>query len=224
MKKFIALILALLLAQTAFASTPNFNDVGDDEIYRSGIEYLANLGVINGNPDGSYKPLNTVNRAELVKILVEAQGASSAASGCFPDLQAGAWYESYVCVAHDLGWVQGYQDGNFRPGQAVSFVEALKIVYKAYQLPYDDNANPWYRDLVNQASNSNYIPHTISAFDSGLQRNQMADLVARIEKDRAGELDQYLGDRADIVVTYDTITDGIDLTQLKKIILCAESC
>lgn len=232
MKKILTIILALALAPTALADAIQFNDVDDSEIYKDGIEYLADLGLVNGHPDGSYKPLDTINRAEMVKILIEATGAYSNGTsvgeefyepGCFPDLQAGAWYEGYVCTAYRLGWIQGYQDGTFKPGQTVSFVEALKIVYKSYQFSYDEAATPWYKDLVVQASEFNYIPHTIHSFNGGLQRNQMADLVARIEKEKSGQLSEYLGSRDNIVVTYDSITEDLNLTELESVTLCAKA-
>jgi len=231
MKKIITIILALIVAPTALAGSIQFKDVKDSEIYKDGIEYLANQGLINGHPDGTYKPHDTINRAEIVKILIETKAIYSDGGrvasefytpGCFPDVQAGAWYEGYVCLASDLGWVQGYQDGTFKPEQAVSFVEALKIVYKSYEFEYDSNDAPWYRDLVEQASENNYIPHTISSFNDGLQRNKMADLVTRIEKDHDGHLQNYLGDRANIVVTYETIFDGLDLSKMEVFTLCAD--
>ena len=114
-----------------------------------------------------------------------------------------------------MGWVVGYEGGSlFKPNQDVTFVEGLKITYMGFGLDYVEGDEIWYKDTVANASMYNYIPFTISDFNAGLQRDTMADLVTRIIKHSKEELDTYLGDRADIVVTYDTIDAGEDLSEL----------
>lgn len=222
------------IATPALAST--FPDVPDTETYKTAIDFLSDMGIVQGNPDGTFRPLNTLNRAEMLKIITEGSlkyhktndaTASTdntgildnfASKSCFNDVQANIWYTKYVCYGKEKGWVTGYDGGKtFKPTQNVNFVEALKMSYKAFGLSYDDKANPWYKDLVDNASSKNYIPFTITAFSQDLQRAQMADMITRMIKyDKGGtELEAYLGARNDTVVTYDTIEKGQDLSKLE---------
>lgn len=215
-------------ASAATSSAKTFSDVDDNEIYKTGIEFLASKGIVNGYPDGTYKPLITLNRAEMLKIIAggsaklnnlpEDEFDAYSSQNCFSDVKANQWFTKYVCYAKDKGWVEGYENGKyFRPSQNVTFVESLKITYKGMNISYNENATPWYKDLVELSSTKNLIPHTIKSFDENLKRNQMADMIARMIKFNEGEeiLEEYLGNRADIVVTYETISKGQDLSLLE---------
>ncbi len=227
-KTVLAIALTMLISTTALAQAV-FSDVSDSTTYKKGIEFLASEKIINGHPDGTYKPENTLNRAEMIKII--AQGAATyfdweknifksyTSKSCFTDVHSNLWYTKYICYGKEKGWVKGYDDGTFRPEQTVSFVEGLKITLSGFDLGYTESTEPWYKDAVNKASDSNYIPPSINGFANGLKRGEMADMVSRIIKAETGELDEYLGDLADLVVTYEIIESGINLTDLETVTL-----
>src|SRR3989344_1981566 len=135
------LILAtlLFLQPLAALAVPIFPDVTEGSPFQADIETLVRAGVVHGNPDGTFAPDNTVNRAEMLKMLYLATGRtpSADAKGCFKDVVTGSWYEPYVCDAalpiHRF--VQGYNDGTFRPNAPVSRVEALKMIFEIFELP-----------------------------------------------------------------------------------------
>ena len=227
------LFLSFIFA--AHASAKTFSDIDNGEIYKTGIEFLASKGIINGYPDGTYKPLNTINRAEMLKIIAEGsmklnnmyedEFDAYSSQNCFSDVKANQWFTKYICYAKDKGWVEGYENGKyFRHAQNVTFVESLKITYKGMNISYNGNANPWYKDLIGKSAMKNLIPHTIKSFDENLKRNQMADMIARMIKFNEGEdvLEEYLGDRTNIVVTYETILAGQDLSLLETEIITPE--
>lgn len=116
-----------------------FSDVPGDHKNVQAIIYLQQNGVINGYPDGTFKPENYVNRAELLKILVGGKGIFPDAAmynNCFPDVK-NDWYAPYVCYAKKEGWVGGYPDGTFKPDKTINKVEALKMLLnsQSVQLP-----------------------------------------------------------------------------------------
>lgn len=116
-----------------------FSDVPSDHKNLQAIIYLREHGVINGYEDGTFKPGNYVNRAELLKILVGGKGIqpdAAAYNNCFPDVKDD-WYARYVCYAKAEGWVGGYQDGTFKPEKTINKVEALKMLLnsQSIQLP-----------------------------------------------------------------------------------------
>lgn len=205
-----------------------FSDVDDKQMYSTAIEFLTSNDIVKGYPDGTYGPEKILNRAELLKIIAEGSAKNSNQSPdifdsydnakCFNDVKASQWYTKYICYAKANNWVIGYEDGKyFKPDQKVTFVEALKMTFKAFSLEYDEISYPWYHDLVDQASHANYIPFNVNGFNVKLHRDQMADLVTRILKANEGikALANYLGDRAEIVVSYETLEQGLDLSTLK---------
>lgn len=226
--KLLFVLSAFLLStsQGAFAQT-NFPDVPSTEMYASGIQFLKDQGIVHGYPDGRYRPANSINRAEMMKVIIEGYAEFTnqdtsfltqyADDKCFDDVPRNEWYTKYVCYGKATGIVVGFDNGQFfRPAQMVTFVEALKITMEVLDIEYE-TSTPWYRDLVVTASESNYIPHSISAFQGQLKRNQMADMIARMLKDDTDQLPQYLGDRVNVRATYETILAGRDLSKLRKI-------
>ncbi len=228
--RFTSFLATLSVAVFFFTTTPAsaFSDVDDKQIYSAAIEFLSSNGIVSGYPDGTYGPEKILNRAELLKIIAEGSAKNSNQSPdifdsydnakCFNDVKASQWYTKYICYAKANKWVIGYEDGKyFKPDQKVTFVEALKMTFKAFSLEYDEISYPWYHDLVDQASQANYIPFNMNGFNVNLHRDQMADLVTRILKAKEGikVLSSYLGDRAEIGVSYETLEQGLDLSTLK---------
>jgi len=69
------------------------------------INFLKENGIISGYSDGTFKPTNPLNRAELLKILVEGVGYSpdeNVYKNCFSDVKED-WYAKYVCYAKEQG-------------------------------------------------------------------------------------------------------------------------
>ena len=112
-------------------SYPTFKDIGMGSWYYRYIVYAKEYAIIEGYPDGSFKPDNTINRAEALKILVEMAGLSAGTGTTgFPDVNESAWYSGYVKTAVDLGVVSGYLDGTFGPANNLTRAEAAKIMVK----------------------------------------------------------------------------------------------
>ncbi len=126
-----------------------FSDVDSDNKNVTAIEYLKNNGVISGYSDGTFKPENALNRAELLKILVEGLGVTPDATqyaNCFPDVTT-EWYAKYVCYAKEQGWVEGYPDQSFKPANEVNKVEALKMLLEVFDVDLEEPSSSPYSDV-----------------------------------------------------------------------------
>jgi hypothetical protein len=98
---------------------------------------LRESGVVAGYADGTFRPSQLLNRAELAKLVVgvglgELSGVER--HHCFPDV-ASEWFAPAVCEAQMRGVVRGYPDGMFRPAGLVNRAEALAILGRAFDLP-----------------------------------------------------------------------------------------
>ena len=218
MKK--SLILSLAFLMIGGSATATFFDVSEDDFYYKSIDFLDEKDIVNGYQDGSFKQENQINRAEMLKIVVGARFVGQDRSflndysgqACFNDIAPNQWYTSYVCYAKEQGWVQGYEDGNFRPDSFINFVEGLKIVLEVFQVPHNEG-NPWYRGVVQAAADDNLIPLTIKDFAQFISRSEMADMIARKVKFDEGELDQFLGEaRSALKVDYASIEAKKDVS------------
>lgn len=145
--------------------------------YEKAIQYLYNENVISGYDDGTFKPNQVVNRAELMKIIVESVFGTPDEEtylGCFPDVQED-WYAKYVCYAKEQNWIQGYPDGTFLPDQNINKAEALKILVNAYgytipgavndELFKDVDTSAWYAPFVKTANDKGLLPQSYEGAD-----------------------------------------------------------
>lgn len=157
MKKILALMVTLMLCLTVFTgfSASAFSDVTEEHVHMSAITYLAEKGVINGYEDGSFKPENTITRAEFVKMMLEFLGFGNVYGEAivktnFTDVDAKTmtvttkneagedvtttnhsgqhWAAGYIKLAVDKGVVNGYGDGRFGPDDPVKYEEAIKMI------------------------------------------------------------------------------------------------
>jgi len=201
MKKYIALAFATLILfcfiYTANAQT--FTDIPSTNINKDAIEFFKSNSVIQGYSDGTYKPDNRINRAEFVKILAASQTGESEIKSCmekhsnrandwdyhpFKDVSFGDWFAGYVCVAKDKGWISGYADGSFKPGEYINFAEASKIITKALSVTPDTTGtnNEWFAGFVNALAEKKAIPTTIQFFDKDITRGDMVEIMWRVEE------------------------------------------
>ena len=133
MKKILLLsiMIAVLLTSFGFAKS-TFPDVAGTK-YEDAVTSLNKNGVINGFPDGTFRPQSYVTRAELCKLLVEALDLKQYGNpiSSFLDVNYSDWYYEYVKAAVDNGIIIGYNDGTFRPNNNVSYSEMITMLIRA---------------------------------------------------------------------------------------------
>ncbi|MED4543931.1 S-layer homology domain-containing protein, partial [Lysinibacillus sphaericus] len=128
-KKFVATAATATLVASAIvpvASAAGFSDVAGND-HEVAINALADAGIINGYADGSFKPNQTINRGQVVKLLgryLEAQGQEIPADWNskqrFNDLPVTAEEElvKYAALAKDAGVFNG-SNGNLNASQTM---------------------------------------------------------------------------------------------------------
>ncbi|GMK49019.1 hypothetical protein PghCCS26_61490 [Paenibacillus glycanilyticus] len=167
------------LAVPAFAATPA--DVVGKPV-QSAVEALTALGIINGYADGTFKPDNTITRAELAKIVIVATGNESAATlmantaPSFKDVKKGVWYTGYINAAAAKGFIQGY-NGNFRPNDTIKFEEVTAILVRA--LGYKDKylSGSWPYNVLLQANEVGLFNGVELAQGTNATRGVVAELT-----------------------------------------------
>ncbi|MDY0255883.1 S-layer homology domain-containing protein [Gudongella oleilytica] len=139
MKKSLALVLALIMVLSSFSfvsAAPDFADVKGTK-YEDAVARLELLNVLKGYPDGSFKPENTITRAEFAAVAVRAKGLAGVAEAAkglpsgFSDVPAGHWAAGYVGVAGSTGIVNGIGGGLFAPNAPVKYEEAVTMLVRA---------------------------------------------------------------------------------------------
>ncbi len=95
---------------------------------KSQIESLIERGVITGYPDNTFKPNNTITRAEFITMTNKAYSFTETATIDYTDVPASAWYAAEIAKAKAAGYIAGYEDGTMRPDAQITRQEAAKII------------------------------------------------------------------------------------------------
>lgn len=107
-----------------------------DDIYghwaETYIESLYCRGVVSGRTSYLFEPDSNITRAEFLKIALLNAGYNPAGYNgeTFTDVYEGDWYYSYVSLAEDHDFIDGYYDGTFKPNNPINRAEALVILIR----------------------------------------------------------------------------------------------
>lgn len=98
------------------------------------ITQWQSKGLIQGYEDGTFKPGNTITRAEFVTLMNNAKGFWSEGGINFSDVKNGSWFYSAVARAVAAGYVKGYSDGSFKPNNTITRAEAAVMIANTAKL------------------------------------------------------------------------------------------
>ena len=122
-------------AESAYAE--RFSD-DDSSAHEDNIEAIAAQGVTVGcsptHPD-LFCPGRVVTRAQMVAFLARALGLENSAAALtshFVDVSGGAWYSPYLERLADLGVVEPYEDGTFRPSEPLTRRDMAVFLARAF--------------------------------------------------------------------------------------------
>ena len=146
----------------------SLSDVSRGQWFNHAISTLSSMGIVKGNPDGTFDPDAPITRAEFAAIAARFDDKNTNNTSNFSDI-ASHWAKDEIGVAANKGWINGYPDSTFRPDQYITRAEAMTLVNRVLnRLPeksedllddmikWPDNADAsvWYYLAVQEATNS----------------------------------------------------------------------
>jgi polyhydroxybutyrate depolymerase len=165
-----------------------FTDIGTHQ-YRESIQFLYTRGIISGYSDGSFKPDQSISRAELLKIILEAgSGAIGNQNNCFTDVDNG-WFTKYICYAKNQNIINGYSDGSFKPSQNITISESLKVALKTFAIEVDvSQGNNRYEPYFEFVHKNNIFSKYALRHNALMTRGQMAYLAHQLMLEKEGAI------------------------------------
>ncbi|MGE7810356.1 S-layer homology domain-containing protein [Lysinibacillus capsici] len=137
-RKFFAASATAALVASAIvpvASAAQVNDYNKISGYaKEAVQALVDQGVIQGDTNGNFNPLNTVTRAQAAEIFTKALELEANGDVNFKDVKAGAWYYNSIAAVVANGIFEGVSATEFAPNKSLTRSEAAKILVEAFGL------------------------------------------------------------------------------------------
>ena len=163
MKKFLSLVLALVMTMSLVTVSAGAKDFSDDGsiTYKEAVDVISGIGVVDGYSGGDFRPDDVLTRGAAAKIICNlilgptTASALSAGTAPFKDVPVTNTFAGYITYCSQQGIISGYADGTFRPTGTLSGNAFMKMLLGA--LGYDSSiegytgAN-WQVSVIKQAS------------------------------------------------------------------------
>ena len=145
MKKFLSLVLALVMTMSLVTISAGAKEFADDDTitYDEAVAVISEIGVVDGYTDGKFNPTNTLTRQAAAKIICNLiLGPTTAAelhadTAPYKDVPTTSEFAGYIAYCAKEGIISGYADGTFKPGNSLTGYAFMKMLLGA--LGYDAN-------------------------------------------------------------------------------------
>lgn len=186
--------------------------------YKSDVPYMLNgtdhYAYIKGYPNGSFKPTDTITRAEAATIFYRlltdsTRKAYATTYNSFKDVPATAWYNTAVSTMAKLGIVNGGADGYFRPNDPITRAEIAAMIarcdgayYTGSSTVFSDTYGHWAAGYIDRAYELGWINGygTTYAPDRYISRAETVAVLNRV----LNRAPQYT---SDLTRNYTTFSD-----------------
>ena len=143
MKKFLSLVLALVMTMSLVTVSAGAKDFSDDDsiTYQEAVDVISEIGVVDGYTGGDFKPTDVLTRGAAAKIICNlilgptTASYLSADTAPFKDVPVTNVFAGYITYCSQQGIINGYADGTFRPTGTLSGNAFMKMLLGA--LGYD---------------------------------------------------------------------------------------
>ena len=141
-EKWILFYIAWVLILCGSALATHFSDVPENAWYTEGVRFVSENALMNGTASNTFSPDQPLNRAQFVVIMYRMKGAPPVSAAefqkltSFHDIPENAWYLDAAAWAFKQGVINGYGDGTFRAGNALSRGQLFALLYRLAGSPH----------------------------------------------------------------------------------------
>jgi len=150
MKKILGVILLIFIINFGVTDCKAVTDIGGTN-YEEQVMYLIENNIISGYQDNTFRPDNTITRAEITTIITKLNNLEllESSNSKFNDIN-NHWAQKYINTLAEAGYVAGYETGEFKPNNDITYGEVVTMLLNS--LGYKEEVR-----LINREWPKNYI-------------------------------------------------------------------
>lgn len=189
----IIVVSVVVASPTPIEAKVMFSDVKSSDYFNSYVENLSERGIINGFPDGTFKPYEYLTRGQAAKILVGVLelDTKNVANPNFKDVSPTHPYYEAIAALKEAGIINGYEDRTFKSSAFVQRHHMALMISAAFKLKPSGSVSSPFTDVpigYQNAVTALYeygvtMGKTATTFGgySNVTRGQMATFIVRAE-------------------------------------------
>lgn len=173
-------ILMLMLCPNAFAKS--YPDVEDGTTIYKAVDYLSEIGIIDGYDDGLFRPDGEITRGEAAALLGRSIGYTEdyeVKPLPFKDVKEGYWAERFISYCFEEGLINGMEPTLYCPADKVTYAQIVKMLVCASGLEseVENTGGKWYEGYINTAEDEGILTNVKIVPNSPAKRGDAAILV-----------------------------------------------
>ena len=221
-KKLISTVLlgSILMTPIYSYANPNLKDISGHWAKKE-INQFISSGYVNGYEDGTFRPDNSITRAEFVKLVNKYFGFNNKEDIKFSDININDWYYNDICIASKAGYINGYEDKTFKPNKTITREEVSKIlisiknkqdnVYdKLNKYPDKNKVSNWAKPYVEGAIEQGYLQGDDLGLlnpTNNITRAESITILSRVSKEKSEIKDKTKNEAPVITAKEDLIIE-----------------
>ncbi len=162
------LLLIMLVCGTSLTYATSYSDVAGTP-YQTAVETLSNMGIIGGNPDGTYQPLKGLTRAEFSAMITRFLGVPDSTlvgytETDFKDMKGYSWSIPYFGYCAEKGIITGDGKGNAMPGNTITYGQAVTMLVRTLGLESELNPSlSWPTNYIDIATKHGLTDNVVAS-------------------------------------------------------------
>ncbi|CEQ02885.1 glucan endo-1 [[Clostridium] sordellii] len=219
-KKLISSVLlgSILMTPIYAYANPKLSDISGHWAKKE-INQFISSGYVNGYEDNTFRPDNSITRAEFVKLVNKYFGFNNKEAIKFSDININDWYYNDICIASKAGYINGYEDKTFKPDKTITREEVSKIlisiknkqdnVYdKLNKYPDKSKVSNWAKPYVEGAIEQGYLKGNDLGLlnpTNNITRAESITILSRVVKAKP-EIKKEVKNEAPVITSKENLT------------------
>lgn len=129
------------------SASGKFTDVLSSHFAFTAIESLSSQGVIKGYTDGTFRPNEKVTRGQAAAMINRVLKYKPKNTASFKDVPATYSFATDIAAMKELGIINGFEDGTYRPNDSLTRTQMAVIVARAFNLKAPATTSASYSDV-----------------------------------------------------------------------------
>lgn len=181
-KQISAIIAAAVIAAGSNSFAAELPNDAQTSKYKTAIQTLFDLNILQGNEKGEFAPTSALTRAEAVKIIVELMYPpqnTTDVSQAFSDVPGSHWAATYINIGVSEGFINGYDENTFGPDDNVTYAQAVKLLMASAHYTVDAEIAGGYPSGYISVAQSEGLTESLDELqaDKPITREELAQLV-----------------------------------------------